>query len=236
MLCEFLTENDELLLVVDERQNLYRRDLTWIDKMEGTRFRGRWRELKDSYRLSPQLTEKSNLFAVQFLQGEGITPTPLQMEFFAPHLVWRNIPAEELSGVRELALKILTFLTGRQKIHPQDIVYLVPSHKEGWELVKMFKEHRIETNHVFEDEDKSHHHKKAFWMGDGRLKLCTIHSFKGWELLNVVLLTPISAATEDTSLDRVIYTAITRSRQNLVILNRHARYVDYGATWPHDWK
>jgi hypothetical protein len=236
MLCEFLTENDELLLVVDERQNVYRRNLTWIDAMEGTRFRGRWRELKESYRLPPPLIEKANQFANLFLGGEGVAPIPPQLELFVPHLVWKNIQAGDISQVKGIAWEAFDFLTRKQKIHPQDIVVLVPSHHEGWELVQMFKDKGVQTNHVFEDENKSHHHKKSFWMGDSRLKVSTIHSFKGWELLNVVLLTPLSASPEDDSLDRVIYTAITRSRQNLMIFNRHARYSAYGESWPHDWE
>jgi KaiC/GvpD/RAD55 family RecA-like ATPase len=236
MLCEFLTENDELLLVVDERQNVYRRDLSWIDVMEGTRFRGRWRELKESYRLPPPLIEKANLFAHRFLGGEGVMPVPAQMELFVPHLVWKNIQAGQIEQVKSGLLESFDFLTRKQKIHPQDIVILVPSHQEGWELVQMFKDRGVETNHVFEDDNRSHHHKKSFWMGDSRLKVCTIHSFKGWELLNVILLTPASVVPEDSSLDRVIYTAITRSRQNLLIFNRHARYADYGESWPRGWE
>ena len=61
-LCEFLSENDELLLVVDEMQNLYKRNLTWIDSMSGTKFRGRWRQLKESYRLPDPVIEKVNKF------------------------------------------------------------------------------------------------------------------------------------------------------------------------------
>jgi hypothetical protein len=236
ILSELLTDNDELLLVVDERQNLYRRNLSWIDAMEGTRFRGRWRELKESYRLPPPLIEKANLFATQFLGGEGITPVPAQLELFVPHLVWKNIQTEGIEQLEPLAWEAFDLLTRKQKIHPQDIVFLVPSHQEGWDLVDLFKSHGVESNHVFEDEERSHHHKKSFWMGDSRLKISTIHSFKGWELQNVVLLTPINVLPDDASLDRVIYTAITRSRQNLIIFNRHARYTAYGESWPHEWE
>jgi hypothetical protein len=48
------------------------------------------------------------------------------------------------------------------------------------------------VNHVFEDDydKKIHRHKKAFWMGDSRLKMSTIHSFKGWEVPNVIVVIP----------------------------------------------
>lgn len=237
-LCEFLTENDELLFVADERQNIYRRDISWIDSMEGTRFRGRWRELKASYRLSKTLAEKANLFAATYLGQEGIALEPAPNDLFSsmePHLVWDNLKGNEILQWKSRIEQAFEFLTHTQTIHPQDIVILVPTHEDGWELVRMFKAKGVETNHVFKDEKKKHHHKKSFWMGDSRLKVSTIHSFKGWELLNVILLTSVSARPDDDSLDRVIYTAVTRSRQNLMIFNRHARYISFGEAWPHNW-
>ena len=112
------------------------------------------------------------------------------------------------------------------------MVYLVPTHKEGRRLVEFFETKNVRVNHVFEDEEKSHRNKKSFWMGDPRLKMCTIHSFKGWELLNIVLITPTDDQFQNGSLNHMIYTAITRSRQNLVIINRNSRYISFGKDWP----
>jgi hypothetical protein len=234
-LCAFLTENDELLLVADERQNIFKRELSWINAMEGTRFRGRWRELKESYRLPVPMLEQVNIFAEMFLPDIGLVPVPQveQRDLFDPHLKWKDVTS--LEEAKELVLRTIDFLTRKQSIHPQDIVVLVPTHFEGWELVKRIECYGIKVNHVFEDEDRSHHHKKAFWMGDSRLKMSTIHSFKGWEILNVIILTPLDGHRSEESLDSLLYVAITRPRQNLIVFNRNSKYREYGKGWTNKW-
>ena len=67
--------------------------------------------------------------------------------------------------------------------------------------------------------------------------MSTIHSFKGWELMNIVLLMPKPEEYEvKAKLDKIVYTSITRTRANLIVLNRHPRYRDYGKTWPRVWE
>lgn len=235
VLCEFLSPNDELLLVVDEIQNIFQRELSWLNAMEGTRFRGRWRELKQSYRLPVPILEQANKFIKMFLPNQLLIPCPKiqQRSLFEPHLKWEEVYS--LDNAKVCIHKTVKFLAYQQNIHPQDIIVLVPSHKEGWELVQYFQNDGIQVNHVFEDEAKSHNNKKSFWMGDGRLKMSTIHSFKGWELLNVIILTPTDGHKSEESLDSLLYVAITRPRQNLVVFNRYSKYRQYGQGWIGNW-
>ena len=234
-LCAFLGANDELLLVADERQNIYRRELTWLNSMEGTKFRGRWRELKNCYRIPAPMLEQVNKFAEQFLPNVGLVPVPQfdQLGFFDPHLAWREVDSFELA--KDKIWQTVNWLTKNQSIHPQDIIVLVPTHFEGWQLVEYFKQHKIQVNHVFEDENKSHQHKKAFWMGDSRMKMSTIHSFKGWELLNVIILTPPDGHRLESQMDYLLYIAITRARQNIIVFNRNSKYRQYGQNWTRTW-
>lgn len=233
VLCRFLTDNDEVLLVADERQNIYEREISWLDTMKGTKFRGRWRELKESHRLPPTILAQANRFSELFLPGIGLKPesNPGQKDMFE-HLIWYDM--DRFENANEVIWKTVNWLNRENNIHPQDIVILVHSHREGLELVKLFNQKNMGVNHVFEDEDRQlGHNKKAFWMGDGRLKICTIHSFKGWEILNVIVLTP--DRENDKSIDFLLYIAITRARQNLIVFNRNKRYEDYGKDWPHEW-
>jgi hypothetical protein len=235
-LCAFLSENDEVFFVVDERQNVYERSLQWIVSMHGTKFRGRWRELKESYRLPPLVIDEANRFAHFFLHDVGVNaiPSNYQLELFEPHLIWRDVDSEE--HTKEKVLSAITWLTEKKNIHPSDIVVLVPTHSMGWELVQMLKNYNINVNHVFEDESKDHHHKKSFWMGDSRLKASTIHSFKGWELKNVIIIVPtIKNAKQYRQSDYLFYIAITRVRENLIVLNSSPRYKEYGKSWPQTW-
>jgi len=236
MLCKFLTDNDELLMVFDEKQNIYGKSGSWIEDMKGTKFRGRWRTLNESYRLPPSVMEKANEYARSYLPeiGAEAIPNNYQISFFEPHMIWKEI--EDADPILEI-WNLFNELTEEKSIHPQDIIMLVPTHKEGWKLVEHFTSNGIEVNHVFEDESKNHHNKRSFWMGDSRLKMSTIHSFKGWELMNIVLLMPKPEEYEvKAKLDKIVYTSITRTRANLIVLNRHPRYRDYGKTWPRVWE
>jgi KaiC/GvpD/RAD55 family RecA-like ATPase len=236
MLMGFMTKNDEILFVMDERQNLYKREYSWVDSMTNSKFRGPWRLLKESYRLPERLLAETNRFANQFLPGVGATPEPIpfQGDLFAPHYLWRNLNrGDSYESKIRLAYN---WLTEGKKIHPSDIIVLVHSHSIGWKLVKSFKP--LEVNHVFEEDSESptHKHKMSFWMGDSRLKMSTIHSFKGWELTNVILLiTPLPKQADVEAFDNMIYTSMTRTRSNLIVFNLEPRFIEYGNQWPSEW-
>lgn len=236
LLCKYLTLRNELLLVCDPRQNIYKRDLEWTNgQMKNVQFRGRWGELKEnkSYRLPNLLVQVVNDFAVQFLDRdpEDIPIVSNQMELFNnPKLIWENVsPVNKGIELCEKAYKYF-FEKG---VQPSDIIFLVPDHKTGWNLVNIFESKGINVNHVFEDPEKSHYHKKSFWMGDSRLKMSTIHSFKGWELKTVILLTPEINHLMNTgkSLDYLVYTALSRSMKDLCVINCCNKYDLFGSTW-----
>lgn len=65
---------------------------------------------------------------------------------------------------------------------------------------------------VIRDNKKLH-----FWMNSGTIKISTIHSFKGWESEVVFLI--IEPNYNEQSFDELLYTGITRSRRNLIIIN-----------------
>ena len=62
--------------------------------------------------------------------------------------------------------------------------------------------------------------KFNFWMNTGTNKLTTIHSFKGWEINTLFLIIDSENSDENEfTTDELIYTAITRCKQNLIIIN-----------------
>ena len=58
--------------------------------------------------------------------------------------------------------------------------------------------------------------KINFNMNSGTIKISTIHSFKGWESETLFLIVENGFSL---SFDEIIYTGITRSRKNLIIIN-----------------
>ena len=239
-LSQFLTERDELFLVCDKQQNIFTRDLSWIDgTMANVKFRGRWRELRTVFRLPRRVADEASRFSRLFeLEQTVEVEDVVQLSLFNrdpdPHLVWVNIKSDECLPNIESAYNRL-----EKQSDPSDIVILLPDRFIGVECVEYFSDHMgiTDVSHVFEDDEerKFHPHKKAFWLGDGRLKMCTIHSFKGWEMLNVVLLIPEKQRWNLKKFDAIVYTAITRTRENLIVLNCNQKYKEYGSTWPSKW-
>jgi superfamily I DNA and RNA helicase len=196
------------------------------------KFKDPYIDLTKIYRLPRMVAEMSSKFSEQFgldqeLKGWNVEKDP---EIKYDHIVWVNMKHENW---KDYIYNVYEGLK-RERYSASDIVILMPSHQTGKECVKMFLDKKIEVNHVFclEHDDKVQTQKKAFWMGDGRLKICTIHSFKGWELLNIVIFIPSKAPQSNEKLDSMIYTAITRTRGNLIVLNANRRYLKFGEKYP----
>ena len=61
-------------------------------------------------------------------------------------------------------------------------------------------------------------HKFNFWPEAGKLKLSTVHSFKGWELETVFVIIDNTAYPESNLTTELLYTAFTRAIKNLIII------------------
>lgn len=59
--------------------------------------------------------------------------------------------------------------------------------------------------------------KLHFYMNSGTVKISTIHSFKGWESETIFLI--LEDFNFKMTFDEILYTGITRSRANLVLIN-----------------
>ncbi|MDD3033660.1 MAG: AAA family ATPase [Bacteroidales bacterium] len=242
MLCHFLTNRDELVVVCDKQQNIYSRDMEWLDKRRaGVEKFGDWIELKTIVRLPEKIARITRVFSEKFNLNQDVRVDKIErpdlFNQYEEHSVWWNIEEKDwLSKVNE------GFETIREKAtskHGSDTVILLPDKNFGFECVKYFETAKnMKVNHVFENEEEKryHKHKKAFWMGDSRLKISTIHSFKGWEVLNIIFYIPENYFGGDDVNDKVVYTAMTRTRQNLIVINANKRYWEFGDSLPKTWK
>ncbi|MGI6481952.1 MAG: UvrD-helicase domain-containing protein [Methanobacterium sp.] len=240
LLSKFLTDRNELFFVCDKKQNIYNRELSWIDNMgefKGkVQFKGVWPELKTVYRIPKKIGDITNKFSDEFGLEHSIEVSEdyQQITLFEkpPIFRWDNIKINNWSAhLMEAYDLIKNQQMNFKEGHASDIVVLLPSRKMGMAAVNIFNKENIQVNHVFEYEEqvKYHNHKKAFWLGDSRLKMSTIHSFKGWEALHVIMLIPKNW-NGDENLDSLVYTAMTRSRKNLIVLNGNERYWEFGET------
>ncbi|MFU2191995.1 UvrD-helicase domain-containing protein [Methanobacterium sp. MZD130B] len=233
-LSKFLTDRNELFLVCDEKQNIYDRELSWIDgKMENVQFRGRWAELSTIHRLPRKITDIANEFSEKFELSQSIEFDYAQTTLFNDNesfFRWENIEDDEwLFDTFDAYQTFNQQQIEIQRVRPSEIAILLPKKQMGAEVVEFFAEKGIPCDHVFVTKNsKNWRNKKISVLGDERLKISTIHQFKGWESPNVIFVIPEHWSGGDNNLDSVIYTAITRTLQNLIVLNCSQRYNEFG--------
>lgn len=236
----FIRTRDEFVVVCDKRQNVFQRDLDWLDKRVTRigleKFKDPYIDLTITYRLPQKVAVMANDFSERFNMNQELKVSKIEdnpVLVHAHHIVWLNI---EQADWKETVVQAYDRLK-QEKYSASDMVFLLPDHPSGVEAVKLFESMGVQVNHVFNDptNEAFKHKKKAFWMGDGRVKMSTIHSFKGWELLNVVLYIPPDAPRDPAQLDSLVYTAMTRTKENLIVLNASSRYRAFGEKLPKHW-
>ena len=143
----------------------------------------------------------------------------------SPKSIWKNI--KSFDEVKNSVDRSLAHLLKELSMKKSDIVILVDSHKEGKELknhiIEKFKFDNIMDILNIADRFLGRLKKYRFRIDSPYLKMSTIHSFKGWEARNVIIVTP-----EKKSIDSQLYAALTRVRENLIVFNRNEKYAKFG--------
>ena len=73
--------------------------------------------------------------------------------------------------------------------------------------------------------------KFAFQANSGKVKISTIHSFKGWESSAVILILDDLGGLNN---DELIYTGITRAKEVLYILNNNIKFNQFAREFKKD--
>ena len=74
----------------------------------------------------------------------------------------------------------------------EDITILTTNENTGVDIVKFFMNKGIKVSHVYDmnkgkNEKNRRNEKWKFRGGTGRLKICSYHSYKGWQTPNIIL-------------------------------------------------
>ena len=226
-----LEPDGEMLLVADKTQNIYGKDVTWLDgRLPGTRISSRWYNLETSYRLPPEVIPILKDFAENFLIPSGVEvdiPEDEQTELnFNPPIELRWVQVFSVSSIAETCFEEargqMKYLRDDTAI--PDIIFLTPRNDTGIVFVEKCKEKRVRVLDTFVQEDQeldpfgqrdrnlrkyenSRRKKLAFFLGDARIKATTLHSFKGWEGRHLILYVSRITSAEERAL---FYTALTR--------------------------
>lgn len=231
----FLIPNGELLVFGDEKQNIYDIELG-DDRKPNTTITGRWNELKESFRLGTSMAKIASDFQQYFFKNKYDTEnieiqkrngvfdfTSIYNEQYIYEFLPENCAFDTISS------KIFQFARDNN-IHPNDITIMGADiyTLQGIDCFIRLKHNEntitsFESYEIFEklknDKDKlkeiRRNKKNAMWMNGGTMKIITMHSFKGME-------TPVGILiinNQKLISDELIYTAITRCRYKLYVLN-----------------
>lgn len=233
-----LDQKGEMLLVADEAQDLYERSKNWTDEsMNNSGFRGGpWNQLGICYRAPNRLIDYLKIFAKNFLPESNIkliNAEAKESDDWPVDLGWIQVSSEKnLPEVSAKAALAIPEIVSPGIVAYPDLIMLMPNHLIGIDCVSLIEEKGFNVLHVFSQSKKEQKPKKMnFFMGDARIKACTIHSFKGWEGRYMVI-----GITESTDLSTV-YVAMSRLKRHregshLTVVCSAPNLKSYGETWP----
>lgn len=229
-------KDGEMLLVADATQDVYGCARSWTDEaMIGAGFPGgKWAELQISHRLPPKALEYARSFATRFLPPETTDlPQCEQMELDLYPCKLRWVQTNTSNALSSCVKEILSMPPNVDPdlLAVSDITFLTANQGFGSDVVNELKKRNVNCVDTFSDNTREARRKKlGFYMGDSRIKVTTLHSFKGWESRALVIY-----VDDNTSLP-LVYTGITRLKRHekgsfLTIVSTSQRLQEYGSSW-----
>ncbi|MEB3886249.1 NERD domain-containing protein [Lyngbya sp. CCY1209] len=239
----FLSEDGEFVVFGDEKQNIYGR------QMDDDRFpriptvRGQWNQLKDSFRMETDLLRVAQEFQKFYFTGRyqldnDVQPNLCGTSSTLKYYDHQKIGDEEIVDIIRDEMLALS-------IHPNNLVVLAPTNEKIRSLEFLYRQishekttHTSETKEEYENfsqfksklEEIRRGRKLHFWANSGTVKFSTIHSFKGWEAHTLILIISDTRSDEyEGSLNELIYTALTRARNNLIVIDTTSLYREFFA-------
>jgi UvrD-like helicase C-terminal domain len=214
VLAELLAPAGGVMLAFDRAQRLYARadgiqgrlDMRYVKKLNGTR-RLRLRHAN----IATTLGASRRLPTAKIELDEGVPAL-----FSDDDAKWASVP--DAAAALAVARDVLERWRAADGYRTDGTVVLVPSNPIGRALVTLLGEGDIETNHIFSmgpGEVDGRRRKLSFGPHDQRVKVATIHSFKGWEADDVVLVEPPSGGSQSAA---AVYVALTRPKSRIVVV------------------
>ena len=240
-----LKPDGEMLLAVDRAQNIYGVE-NWVDgDLRHTGLSSNWYELPVSYRMPEPLIDLAATFAKSFLPAsEAILPRPPNrgLDLAPDRLSWTQ--CDEANAVQACLAAISDLLKiSTRVVAAADLTFITDDAEIGSAIVEaMWAQLKIRCIHTLgsvgdskEQRVKESRRKKlAFHKGDGRAKVTTIQSFKGWEASALVLYVSKAENADQLSL---VYTGMTRLKALdrgalMSVVSSAGRLESFGRQWP----
>ena len=190
---QFFTNVGELFIVYDKAQDLYEHGI-WIEdsnQIKNIGFKGRPGNIKVSMRLPSKIVSLIQDIRNEFnIDAEEIKPSTNTQQSFIEITNWFNYSAANKSEKLRQIEDQVEFLKHTNSL--EDITILTTNENTGVEIVNRFESKGIKTSHVYDMQKQKNQsmrrsEKWKFQSGTGRLKICSYHSYKGWETPNIIL-------------------------------------------------
>jgi hypothetical protein len=208
---------NDVLVVADAAQNVFRRDFSW--KQAGIQAQGRTHVLRRNYRNTREILD----FAHALLVPVGSTEeTTLDLEdenvIVPPEAAMRSGPVPSVlftAQVSERAAEEAATLIHRRSA-AKELAILYMGRKQGLELARCLKSKGVEFFFVTDPDHKENRDKTA--SAHEPVLLSTVHSAKGLEFPSVVLCCTPRGTEEVEALRSAMYVGMTRATERLVVL------------------
>lgn len=234
----FLSENGEMVLFGDEKQNIYEREMDSEEKstkvVQGF---GRWNKLSKSFRYADDshILKMAKEFQSVYFQNRYDLDF---IEFIQPSLTGVGVNQCVFFDKNNLnSIVSHIFSTAKKEvIHPNDMTIISSNISQirsldyiirrdlnfnertltTFESEEVYRSKKIERRNI----EKIRSNKKyGFNLNSGVIKLSTIHSFKGYESPTVFLI------VNDGDNEELIYVGLTRAKLNLVVfIKKDSKY------------
>lgn len=237
----FLTENGEMLLFGDEKQNIYKRALDGARRSKVIEGFGTWIILTKSYRYNLQspVIPLVDSFQRSFLFQEYELDSDESFQMSLTSIGVQAYTTFDRRNMDELAAHIIK-IAKEHSIHPNDISILSSQEivlRDLDHVLRTSELHKEKTLCAFPSLEVSEHpkyskkyqkisasKKKGFNLNSGLMKLSSTHSFKGFESPLIFLLVNNNDSPE------MVFTGLTRAKENIVVfVENESRYFDFFA-------
>ncbi|MEK3763449.1 nuclease-related domain-containing DEAD/DEAH box helicase [Solibacillus sp. FSL K6-4121] len=188
----FHTNNGELLIMYDKEQSIYEDRGVWItdpNQNTGIGFSGRAGSLNISHRLPESIVHQVQRLSNVFGNTTNIVAKSTQPDLFT-QIEW--IDAQPFINRADLCQHKVQEILNLKISTIEDITIITMREDTGIEIVNAFKQH-TSISHVYDmvgtrDHNRRRNEKWRFQPGKNKLKICSYHSFKGWESSHIILL------------------------------------------------
>jgi AAA domain/Nuclease-related domain/UvrD-like helicase C-terminal domain len=230
----FTHSETEFAVFGDEKQNIYDRELDENSEPIVRTVAGTWnKSLNMSHRFGSSIANIAIKFQNEFF-GKKYRADELkvmsQFDFEKRIIKYQYYDTYSIEGLYNSIYKVLN----DHEIHSSDTGILCSKVEilRGIDLA-IRTQKKEKTSTTFESQEEyeqfGDNHEKIeqirrlkknhFWMKTGTVKLSTVHSFKGWEINTLFLFIESEDDESEFTIAELIYTGLTRARNNLIIFN-----------------